>query len=146
MLLALPLLGQQAQQMPDAPVPARIISAKTIFISNGGELVNWYHAKQNRTYNQFYAAMKNWGRYEIVSDPGDAGLIFEIRLDEVSRESRLRLVILDPKTRVTLWTVAEFAEATQGDKSMERDYSLAMKALVDEVKKLVSTPDPGGLN
>ena len=31
------------------------------------------------TYNEFYAAMKSWGRYELVSSPADADMVFEIR-------------------------------------------------------------------
>ena len=30
-------------------------------------------------YNRFSAAMKSWGRYELVASPAEAGLVFEIR-------------------------------------------------------------------
>ena len=33
----------------------------------------------NEPYNRFYAAMKSWGRYELVASPADADWVFEIR-------------------------------------------------------------------
>lgn len=100
-LLAVPIAeAQQAPNAPPAPIPAQIITGKKLFISNGDgdETFN----VPNVTYNQFYASIKNWGRYELVSSPADADLVFEVRfiIDPVPR---IRLVILDPKTHVVLW-------------------------------------------
>ena len=39
-----------------------------------------YSGGPDRAYNEFYAAMKTWGRYELVAAPRDADLVFEIRL------------------------------------------------------------------
>jgi hypothetical protein len=68
-----------------------------------------------QTYNEFYAAMKDWGRYELAATPAEADLIYEVafcsygRSDEVyqgsgmaPQEPQVRLVISDPKTRVVL--------------------------------------------
>jgi hypothetical protein len=114
--LSLPI-GLEAtdpQTEPAAPIPTQILTAKKIFISNGGEEPG-SNAK-GRAYDQFYAAMKKFGRYEIVGSPSESDVVFEIRATVVHSENSpgntvlntyLNLAILDPKTRIALWTKAE---------------------------------------
>jgi hypothetical protein len=64
-------LGAQTADVPAAPRPAQIVAAKKVFISNAG-------VGTDMTYDQFYAAIKGWGRYELVASPADADLVFEI--------------------------------------------------------------------
>ena len=64
-LLAVPFSG--GQQVEAAPVPAQVITAKKVFVSNGGvdrqALAAFKRAGDtNEPYNRFYAAMKSWGR------------------------------------------------------------------------------------
>jgi hypothetical protein len=63
-------LAKDKKDVPIAPLPSVVASAKTIFLSNGGE--------SNLAFDAFYAAMKEWGRYEIVGSPDDANLIVEL--------------------------------------------------------------------
>ncbi len=77
--------AQQSKETAPAPVPAQIAAAQKVFISNAGgaslETVideTVFNGGPDRPYNQFYAAMKSWGRYEVVSTPADADLVFEI--------------------------------------------------------------------
>ena len=75
-----------AQETPAAavaPIPAQIITGKKVFIANGGvdatSLAAFRRAKEPREpYNQFYIAMKSWGRYELVSTPGEADLVLQL--------------------------------------------------------------------
>jgi hypothetical protein len=73
--------------VPSAPVPSLILSAKKIFVANAGgdESVfdPQYSGGPDRLYDEFYAAAKSWGRYELTSSPEDAGLVFEIGLTVV---------------------------------------------------------------
>jgi hypothetical protein len=148
-LVAVPLWGQQAQEIPAAPVPAQILSAKKVFISNAGEetnywrhRINWYSGGPNRAYNQLYAAIKSWGHYELVSAPGDADLAFEIRFEDRAPQStemsQFRLLVLDPKTRITLWAFTSYVEPANRAKNRDKNYDLALAALVDDVKSIVS--------
>jgi len=64
------------RHVPAAPVPVQILNAKKIFIANAGAVSSNYIVKNsqysggpNRAYNEFYAAMKNWGRSEIEAAP-----------------------------------------------------------------------------
>src|SRR5262249_27964471 len=68
---------------PGAPVPAQIITGRKAFVSNLGAdtsliLPDHYSGGTDRAYNQFYAAMKGWGRYELVAVPADADLILAL--------------------------------------------------------------------
>src|ERR1700679_393553 len=74
-----------AQGAPSAPVPAQLVTAGKSFISNaGGDIdpttkqLGDFVGLPIRPYNDFYAAMKSWRRYQIVSTPSDADLVFEI--------------------------------------------------------------------
>src|ERR1700676_192825 len=78
--LAMPLLSgpiraaQQKKSPLPAPIPAQILSAKKVFIANGGgdesrNEATSYSGGPARTYNEFYAAMKSWGHYDLVAAP-----------------------------------------------------------------------------
>jgi hypothetical protein len=147
--MAFPLWGQQ--EVPAAPVPPQISSAKKVFISNLGTDSfytadhNWYSGGPNRAYNQFYEAMKTWGRYDLVSVPADADLVVEISCQDSTAQgpTQLRLRIVDPKTQVALWGVTEHLEAAGMAKNREKNFNLAMTALLNDVKQLVSPlPQP----
>ena len=55
--------AQSPPAAPPAPLPAQLFSAKTVFISNTTGRAATYPGITELTYNEFYAAMKGWGRY-----------------------------------------------------------------------------------
>ena len=63
-------LAKDKKKVPLAPLPAVIVGAKKVFLSNGGG--------SNLAFDAFYAAMRDWGRYEIVGSPADSDLIIEL--------------------------------------------------------------------
>src|ERR1700722_20685274 len=71
-LLSPSLVGakDKKKDVPVAPLPAVIVNAKKIFLSNGGG--------SNLAYDAFYSKMKEWGRYEIVGSPEEADLIVDL--------------------------------------------------------------------
>jgi hypothetical protein len=136
-----------------APIPAPILAAKKIFIANGGgdesfDEATSYTGGPARTYNEFYAAMKTCGRYELVAAPGDADLVFEIRLvvfqfksdrltdDSTSSDAQFRLVIRDAKTHETLWGLTEHAKGAVGQSNRDKNFEQALGALVAEVQRI----------
>jgi len=143
-LLALVVEAQQPKVAAPAPIPEQILSAKKVFVSNAGEVRNpsgdlTFSGGPDRAYNQFYGSMKTWGKYELVPNPTDADLIFEIGLVGVRDNpfyDQLRLVILDPKTHTILWTFVEHASAGGKQKSRDAAFDRAMGILVDDVKTL----------
>jgi hypothetical protein len=129
LLLMVSVAAQPSRPVPAGPVPVQIPSAKKVFVANaGGEQPAsddaQFSGDSDRTYNQFYAAMKTWGRYELVGAPADADLWLEIRftvppasravsqgntLGTAEFDPQFRLVIRDPKTNAILWGITEHA-------------------------------------
>ena len=128
-LSAAPLRAQQEQPpppqaAPPAPVPPAIFSAKKKFPlqrrCRQRTLPSPLQRLARPRVNQFYAAMQKWRRYDLVDDPEDADLVFELRLtgpngpanpDKPKGASEplpiFRLAIVSRKSHFTLWTVTE---------------------------------------
>ena len=143
----------QAQEAPSAPMPAQILSAKKVFISNGGADINpgggplsRYSGLPVRPYNEFYAAMKSWGRFELVSAPADADLIFEISFSESVLgdpiQPRFRLLVLDPKTHAVLWPFAEYPPEPRKKGELEKSFETGMASIVNDAKSLATFSAP----
>jgi hypothetical protein len=91
-----------------------VTAAKTIFLSNAGANDSFGYeipGGPNVSYNELYAALKQWGYFQLVDSPSHADLIFQIRGTElipnlentlsehpIARQHapKLELAILDP--------------------------------------------------
>ncbi len=149
-LLAVPVSrAQQPADPPIAPVPAQIASGRKVFISNASGEGSAPVGVPDLTYNEFFADMKGWGRYEIVSSPADADLVFEIRFTSQigptsvlggqgnsSQDFQFRLTILDPKTRIVLWAFTESVPQAANRAASRKKFDDAMTAIINDVKKL----------
>jgi len=134
-----------------APIPSQILNAKKVFISNGGQEgvpgIGNFSGEPERTYNQFYAAIKDWGRYELVSAPSDADLILEVSLAVPAGifkgdpyVPRFRLLVLDPKTHFTLWAFIENVDWAILAGNRNKNFDQGMTNLVNDFEKLASQP------
>ena len=140
-----------SQEAPPAPIPAQIYSAKTAFISYAGiddpivaaEIAKFTKAP-NGLYDQFYARMQSWGRYQLVSSPSDADLIFEISVSYaptvVDPRPRVHLRILDPKTQVSLWALFE------GFVRTPKDLNRVLSKVVTDVQAVAVQPPAAQTN
>jgi hypothetical protein len=158
-LFAIPLASaQQASDKPAttatpaAPVPQQIVSGKKVFIANHQSDFNTgFSGGPDRAYTTLYAAMKQWGHYEIVSSPAEADLVFEMRLMDVPPRQnyvRLRLKIIDPKTNVALWTLYQIVDPAFLGANRDKNFDQSTQAVVNQVAKLAGTapafPPPKG--
>ncbi len=146
--LAIPLIAQT----PAAPLPEQILAAKKVFVAYAGNDVRDYltGGDRDRPYKDFYAALKAWGRYDLVGAPSGADLLFEIRLTIhpgqwigggfSPTDVQLRLAIRDPKTRTPLWTLTEHVQPSPSQVKRNKNFGLAMAKLVSDVQLL--TPPP----
>jgi hypothetical protein len=148
-MLFTPILRLQAQTAaaPPAPLPSQIATAKKVFISNAG-------VGTDKTYNEFYSAIKSWGRYELVSAPADADLVIEISFSteisgvsgskefgcDSSNSSQFKLVLVDPKTRIALWTVAEAVQPSARHKTGDQLFEDGLNKIVGDLKALTAQP------
>jgi hypothetical protein len=144
------LNAQQPKGPAPAPVPAQIAAAQKVFISNAGgaslETVideTVFNGGPDRPYNEFYAAMKSWGRHELVSSPADADLVLEISWALTDTGLRLpvlgqlRLVVVDPKTHVTLWNITEYVRGALLLGNRDKNFDQAMNTVVARMKGLM---------
>jgi hypothetical protein len=159
-----PLLARQSKDAAAAPLPAPILSAKKAFVSYAGEdsPAYKYSGGTDRTYNEFYAAMKSSSRFDLVGAPADADLILEIGftcpIESVSvtdgafvsggssSAPQFRLVVLDPKTHVVLWTFIEHVSGAVLQGTRDKNFDQALAAIADDMKNLSSSAAsaPGG--
>jgi hypothetical protein len=136
-------------------VPPQIASAQKVFISNaGGESFETvidqtvFNGGPDRPYNQFYAALKAWGKYQIVSSPSDADLVLEISwvLSDTGLRlpvlGQLRLLIIDPRTHVTLWNLTEYVRGAILLGNRDKNFDQAMSTVVGRLKTLTFPPAP----
>jgi hypothetical protein len=150
--------AQSKQTTPVAPIPAQILTAKKVFIANGGGDESWYSGpwysgNADRLYNEFYAAMNSWGHYELVATPADADLVMEIQevifqgqhlaggtdTERDLYDTQIRLVIRDAKTQQILWGLTEHAQVAVLQGNRDKNFEHALAGIVAEVKR-IATP------
>jgi hypothetical protein len=145
-LLCAPAFGAEKKKepVPPAPLPAQILAGKTVFVSYAGinsiyltSYIADHTGSPSGLYDEFYAAMKAWGRYELVSAPADADLVLEISLVHEGpgdTDPHFTLKILDPKTHILLWAVIEPVPA--GSSFPVKRWDQALGKLVKDVREL----------
>jgi hypothetical protein len=144
------------KDVPIAPLPAVIVHAKRIFLSNAGG--------SNLAYDAFYSKMKDWGKYEIVGSPEEADLIVELAYrveDKGTRvwsstntynnttqvhskqivDPQLILTIYDAKTKNSLWSETDHRRLAKREKNREKETINSAQRLVDDLKTRVAVPD-----
>ncbi|HEX5282859.1 MAG TPA: DUF4136 domain-containing protein [Bryocella sp.] len=140
-----------APQVPSGPVPGIIASAHTVLLTNVGISAR-LGLDTNQLYNDIHSRLKQWGYYQLVSSPQEADLIFQ--LDEIdprngenvtpgtdlyNRTPYFRVVILDAKTGIALWTVTAPIYIT-GKKSYAHWMDVSEEGLMTRLKALAQQP------
>jgi hypothetical protein len=159
------LLGvmAEAQQTPStiaaAPVPPALYAAKKVFLSNAGSdsglFPHPFSGMPDRAYHQFYVDVKGMGRFELVDEPAEADLVLELQLtapngpkdaDKQKGTSdplpMFRLVVWDRKTHYVLWALTESVDRANLQKTHDKNFDDAIAALVNDLKKVTSSPQP----
>ncbi|RXS98236.1 hypothetical protein ESZ00_08595 [Silvibacterium dinghuense] len=142
-----------AAPVTPGPIPAAIGRAKKVFVSNegsdGGLFPHPFSGTESRAYDQFYAALQQWGRYELVDNPAEADLVFDVRLlapkgplkaEKINGTQdplpELRLVIYDRPTHYALWAITRQVDLAFLQKTHDRNFNEAMDALMSDLKHL----------
>ena len=143
------------KDVPEAPLPASVISARKVFLTNAGG--------SPLAYDEFYAQMKAWGRFEIVGSPSAADVVVELRYfvqdsgtrvssytnsytgqtQIVSREvvdPQLSVSIYDAKTKDLLWSVTDHRRLARWEKNREKETINSADRLVEGMKARIVSP------
>lgn len=142
----------QAEAAAQAPVPSQIAAAHTVFLTNAGADAN-FPVDETQAFNDVYAALQSWSRYQFVTSPTQADLIFQLHdtapITNVTggrggvysiSSPAFQLTILDAKTNVALWTVTSPVNVAGRKKARAQWYSLAVTNLVSRVKVVAGQP------
>jgi hypothetical protein len=153
LLSAVAAVAQNSVPPAPGPVPAAILTAKKIFVSNAGAdsglFPHPFSDNPDRGYDQFYAALKSAGDFKLVGDPSQADLVLELRLTAPYGPSNadkekgtsdplpmFRLVIYDIKTHYVLWALTEAIDAANPQKTHDRNFDDALTRLVLDFESL----------
>jgi hypothetical protein len=152
------ILNAAEPRVAPAPIPTQIATAKKVFIANrGGDDRSFedpiFQGGPDRSYNQFYAAMKKTGNYELVGSPAEADLILEIQflvpaatpaasrgttLEAVPFDPQFRLMIRDPKTNAVLWGFTEHVEWAILQGNRDKNFDQAEDRIITDVQALTT--------
>ena len=160
MFLSQALMGQGAGS-ESSRVPAAIVNAKSVFVSNCGSDAGLFpepfSGDPNRGYFAFIRALRDAHTLEVVDDPAQADLVLEIHLSApmgpIHMSKQLgsadalpfhKLTIYDRKTHFVLWTITEPIEIAILQKTHDRNFDQALSHVVDDLWEL-SKPGTGSL-
>lgn len=134
------LHAQQPAAPASAPVPSQVVNAEKVFIINAEGTNDLRIAKflggPNGIYNQFYADVKNAGRFTLVSTPAEADVALQVTLtmyEVVPQYPRFKLSILDPKTNLLLWTISEPVEGAILTKTAQKNVAQSLGRLAQDM-------------
>ena len=127
--------------VPAAPVPAPMILGKRAFISyqfteTADATVS---GDPQRDYNEFYALMKAWGRYQLVNDPKDADVVYSIRYNVGF--STVNCTVTNP-SGISLWGFRMDIGSGVRQRTRDANFSDAIVKLVANIKLLVEQNTP----
>jgi hypothetical protein len=134
-------------------VPPAIVAAKRIFVSNAGAdsglFPEPFSGDTDRGYNQFFAALKATGEFELVPNPSDADLVLELQLiapngpTSGSKQNgasnpvpEFRLVIYDRKTHYILWTLTKSIGVALLQRTHDRNFDEALANILIDFQTL----------
>ncbi len=149
------LWAKGRKDIPTAPLPAIVVTAKTVFLTNGGG--------SNLAYDSFYAEMKSWGKYQIAGSPEEADLIIELayRVEKAGTrvwsstntydgstqvhsaqivDPQLMLIIYDAKSKQSLWSAVDHRRLARLEKNREKETIKSAERLVNELRTRAALP------
>ena len=144
-----PAAAAQGPVVPQAPLPSALTTAHKLFLGNAGDQDN---ADCLRAYNDLYAALAGFGRYQLVADPADADLVLELHYEfslgagvngsSSNTPRQFRLLLLDPKTRVILWTLVERTNYAALERNRNKNLDEVVGVLATDLDQLLSAKPP----
>jgi hypothetical protein len=137
---------QVAMQTPTAPPPAQIEAAHTVFLTNAGADPS-FPVDSTQSFNDIYAGLRAWGRFQLVNSPEQADLIFELHGEapvsgvtgvdgDISSYTSpaFQLTIRDPRNDAVLWTITSPVVLAGRNKELAQWVAQSEKNLISRIK------------
>jgi hypothetical protein len=151
------LTSAQAPATPHAPIPQAILSARKLFISNGGAdaglFPSPFSGSTSRGYDQFYATLSSMSQYDLVSSPAEADLVLEFVIQAPLGPANpnkqkgasdplptVSVKIYDRPTHYVLWAFSEEVDVALLQKTHDRNLDEAIVRLAQDFQSLTRPP------
>ena len=144
------------KNVPKAPLPVVVQNAKKAFLTEGGGAP--------LAFDDFYADMKKWGRFQLASSPADADIIIELKYlieDKGSHvgssynsytkrtqvysvdvtDPQVVLSIFDPKSSQLLWSITDHTRLARLEKNREKEIIKSADRIVEELQLRIASSD-----
>lgn len=131
-----------------APLPSGLATAHKLFLGNAGDQDN---ADCLRAYNDLYATINSFSRYQLVADPSASDLVLELHYEfslgagvngGSNTPRQFRLILLDPKTHVVLWTLVERTNYAALERNRNKNLDEVVGVLATDLDALLSAKPP----
>ena len=155
--LCIPAFAAKKKVVPPAPLPSAISDAKKVFVTNAGG--------NQLAFDEFYAQVKQWGRYQLVGSPSEADIILELRYFVEDKGTRLSSAtntytgqtqvfsheIVDPQlslniysaqTKDLLWSVTDHRRLARLEKNREKETVNSADRLVQDLRGRIEIATP----
>jgi len=146
------------KEIPKAPLPPIIRNAKTVFITNGGG------SGTSLAFDEFYAEMTKWGRFQLAPSPDQADIVVELKYviedkgehtgsayNSYTKQTtiytydvtdpQLILSIFDPHTKALLWSTTDHRRLARLAKNREKETINSADRLIGELKERIASPN-----
>lgn len=128
-----------------APVPTPILQGKRAFVSfelgDVSAFPSVYSGGPERAYAEFFQGMRQWGHYQLVSDPKNADIVLGIRFVEYPglNAPQIRLGVTDAATHVPLWAFSEEINGAFLKRNRDPAFSEAVDRVLSDFKLLLTS-------
>jgi len=141
-----PLAHTQTPIITPAPLPATLTTAHKLFLGNAGDQEN---ADCLRAYTQAFHDLQALNRFTLVDNPAQADLILEMHYEIALGQSfgqnaprQFRLVLIDPHTRVILWSLTERTNYAVRQSNRDKNLDETVDHLVADFSALTQSQPP----
>jgi len=165
-LVVMAASAKDKKEIPKAPLPSQVLTAKKVFISKGvGATAFTAEGGFDLAFDAFYSDMKSWNRYAITDKPEDADLIMQVSYTASSGgthvysstntytnqttvyssqllDLQLTLVVYDSHSRTELWSTSVAPGTARRKKNQEKEMIKAGESLATNLKERVGTLSP----
>jgi hypothetical protein len=155
--MCLPAIASKKKVVPPAPLPSAISDAKKVFVTNAGG--------NQLAFDEFYAQIKQWGRYQLVGSPAEADIILELRYFVEDKGTRVSSAtntytgqtqvfsheIIDPQlslniysagTKDLLWSATDHKRLARLEKNREKETINSADRLVQDLRGRIEIATP----
>ena len=146
------------KEVPKAPLPPVIRNAKTVFITNGGG------DGTSLAFDEFYAEMKKWGRFQLAPSPSQADIVIDLKYEIVDlghhlgsaynsytkqttvysqhvTDPQISLSISDAHSNALLWSTTDHRRIARFEKNREKETVKSADRLIEDLKERIASPE-----